>query len=76
VQETLTRRSSWLTLVAKCECLKRHGVGDGVGERESEVGADFGSPVSPRNPYTYIEGASVNYNRHTSLHLHFSVRQL
>jgi hypothetical protein len=41
VQEALTRRSSWLTLVARCECLERHGVSDGVGERENEVGADF-----------------------------------
>ena len=46
----LTRRSSWLTLDARCDRLKRHGVGDGVGERESEVGADFGSLVSLRTP--------------------------
>jgi hypothetical protein len=45
VQEALTRRLSWLTLVARCECLKRHGVSNGVGERESEVRADFGSLV-------------------------------
>jgi hypothetical protein len=36
---SLTRRSPWLTLLARCEVLKRHG----VGERESEPGADFGS---------------------------------
>ena len=30
---------TWLTLLARCEVLKRHG----VGERESEPGADFGS---------------------------------
>ena len=30
--------SPWLTLLARCEVLKRHG----VGEREGEVGADFG----------------------------------
>jgi hypothetical protein len=30
-------RSPWLTLLARCEVLKRHG----VGERESELGADF-----------------------------------
>ena len=53
MQEALTRRSSWLTLVARCECLKRHGVGDGVGERESEVGADFGSLVSPRSGFHF-----------------------
>jgi hypothetical protein len=43
--EALTLRSPvahpgshpWLTLLARCECLKRHG----VGEREGEVGADF-----------------------------------
>ena len=30
-----------LTLLARCECLKRHG----VGKREGELGADFGSIV-------------------------------
>jgi ubiquinone/menaquinone biosynthesis C-methylase UbiE len=35
--------SPWLTLLARCECLKRHG----VGERESELGADFSSIVLP-----------------------------
>ena len=44
MQEALTRRSSWLTLAARCECLKRHG----VGEREGELGADFSSIVLPR----------------------------
>ena len=34
----------WLTLLARCECLKRHG----VGEREGELGADFTSLVLPR----------------------------
>jgi len=32
-------RSPWFTLLARCECVKRHG----VGEREGEVGADFSS---------------------------------
>src|SRR5271156_4414798 len=36
--------SPWLTLLARCRRLKRHG----VGERESELGADFGSLVLPR----------------------------
>jgi hypothetical protein len=36
--------SPWLALLAKCECLKRHG----VGEREGELGADFTSLVSPK----------------------------
>ena len=36
--------SPWLTLLARCEVLKRHGVGEG----EGELGADFGSLVSPR----------------------------
>jgi hypothetical protein len=36
--------SPWLTLLARCEVLKRHG----VGEREGELGADFGSLVLPR----------------------------
>ena len=36
--------SPWLTLLARCECLKRHG----VGEREGELGADFTSLVLPR----------------------------
>ena len=31
--------SPWLTLLVRCECLKRHG----VGEREGELGADFSS---------------------------------
>jgi hypothetical protein len=29
--------SPWLILLARCECLKRHS----VGEREGELGADF-----------------------------------
>ena len=33
-----------LTLLARCECLKRHG----VGEREGELGADFTSLVPQR----------------------------
>ena len=36
--------SPWLTLLARCECLKRHS----VGEREGELGADFSSLVLPR----------------------------
>jgi hypothetical protein len=32
-----------LTLLARCECLKRHG----VGEREGELGANFSSIVLP-----------------------------
>jgi hypothetical protein len=35
--------SPWLTLLARCECLKRHG----VGEWEGELGADFTSIVFP-----------------------------
>src|SRR6266516_3821352 len=35
--------SPWLTLLARCECLKRHG----VGERDGELGADFSSIVLP-----------------------------
>ena len=34
---SLTRSSPWLTLLARCKYLKRHG----VGEREGELGADF-----------------------------------
>ena len=41
--EALTLHSPWLTLLARCECLKRHG----VGEREGDLGADL---VLPRNP--------------------------
>ena len=48
---SLTRRSPWLTLahpsltlLARCECLKRHG----MGEREGELRADFSSIVLPR----------------------------
>jgi hypothetical protein len=33
--------SPWLTLLARCGWLKRHG----VGESESDLGADFGSLV-------------------------------
>jgi hypothetical protein len=36
-------RSPRLTLLARCECLERHG----VGERGSELGADFSSLVLP-----------------------------
>jgi hypothetical protein len=39
----ITRRSPSLTLLARCEVLKQHV----VGERESEVGADFSSLVLP-----------------------------
>ena len=35
--------SPWVTLLARCEVLKRHG----VGEREGELGADFSSLVLP-----------------------------
>src|ERR1700722_2962811 len=34
---SLTLRPPWLTPFTKCECLKRHG----VGEREGELGADL-----------------------------------
>jgi len=44
--EALTLHSPWLTLVARYECLKRHG----VGEREGYLGADFSSIVLPK-PY-------------------------
>ena len=37
------RRSPWLTLLARCGWLKRHG----VVEREGELGSDFGSLVLP-----------------------------
>jgi hypothetical protein len=41
---TMTHHGSpWLTLLARCECLKRHG----VGEREGELGADFSSVYEP-----------------------------
>jgi hypothetical protein len=35
--------SPWLTLLVRCECLKRHG----VSEREGELGADFSSVHVP-----------------------------
>jgi hypothetical protein len=35
--------SPWLTLLARCERLRRHG----VGEREGELGADFSSLELP-----------------------------
>jgi hypothetical protein len=41
---SLTRRLPSLTLLARRECLKRHG----AGEREGELGADFSSIVLPR----------------------------
>jgi hypothetical protein len=44
----LTSAHLVLTLFARCECLKRHG----VGEREGELGADFSSIVLPRVPRT------------------------
>jgi hypothetical protein len=42
--EALTRRSPWLALLARCECLKPHG----VGECEGELGADFSSILLQR----------------------------
>jgi hypothetical protein len=36
-------RSPWITLLTRCECLRRHG----VGEREGELGADFASVGLP-----------------------------
>jgi hypothetical protein len=39
--ETLTLHSPWLILLARCECLKRHG----VGEREGGLGTDFSSVI-------------------------------
>jgi hypothetical protein len=41
--EALTLHSPWLTLLARCECLKQHGVGEG----EGELSADFTSIVPP-----------------------------
>jgi hypothetical protein len=42
--------SLWLTLLARRECLKRHG----VGEREGELGADFSSLVPPRPKASHV----------------------
>ena len=39
----LTLDHPWITLLARCECLRRHGVGEG----EGELGADFASVVLP-----------------------------
>ena len=47
--------SPWLTLLARCECLKRHG----VGEREGELGADFGSLVLPSRPFLITKDSVV-----------------
>jgi hypothetical protein len=47
-------RSPWLTLLARCECLKRHG----VGEQEGELGADFTSLVLPRIHFWSGSGAA------------------
>jgi hypothetical protein len=54
VHPSLTHRSPWLTLLARCECLRRHG----VGEREGELGADFSSIVSSRTPGSRIGAAA------------------
>jgi hypothetical protein len=50
--------SPWLTLLARCECLKRHG----VGEREGELGADFTSLVLPRVGVALGTGKIVSSN--------------
>jgi hypothetical protein len=47
--------SPWLVLLARCECLKRHG----VGEREGELGADFSSIVLPRGVFSGRGGPST-----------------
>ena len=54
----LTHPSLTLTLLARCEVLKRHG----VGERESEPGADFGSLRLPscRIPVPITPGTRPN----------------
>jgi hypothetical protein len=50
--EVLTLAHPWLTLLARCECLKRHG----VGEREGELGADFTSMnMLPDQRFLYSE---------------------
>ena len=51
--------SPWLTLLARCECLKRHG----VGEREGELGADFSSVYPPTCKLMCLFISSVNRNQ-------------
>ena len=55
--------SPWLTQLARCECLKRHG----VGEREGELGADFTSLVMPRF-YMHSNLSLVVVGRDLQLH--------
>jgi hypothetical protein len=42
--------------LARCECLKRHG----VGEQESELGADFSSLVLPKMSYHAAATAAID----------------
>jgi hypothetical protein len=57
--------SPWLTLLARCECLKRHG----VGEREGELGADFTSIVLPTHHFFENPPSQSGAKPRTSLEL-------
>jgi hypothetical protein len=48
-------RSPSVTLLARCECLKRHG----VGEREGELGADFDSETSAFTSQSKLSRISI-----------------
>jgi hypothetical protein len=50
-----THRSPSLTLLARCECLKQHGVGGDAGE----LGADFSSLVVPFSSVYYSPAPAI-----------------
>jgi hypothetical protein len=57
--------SPYLTLLARCECLKRHG----VGEREGELGADFSSIVLPNHSSRILTVLAAGLSRNLSIFL-------
>jgi hypothetical protein len=54
-----------LILLARCECLKRHG----VGEREGELGADFSSIVLPNHSSRILTVLAAGLSRNLSIFL-------
>jgi hypothetical protein len=52
--------SPWLTLLARCECLKRHG----VGERGGELGADFSTAMHLEKGPLVIKRVPVQSSTH------------
>src|SRR3954449_11281268 len=54
----------WLTLLARCECLKRHG----VGEREGELRADFTSNCAAKTLQGALSASPHHSEKACNLH--------